>query len=121
MFPSICNLFVNSNCADIITVKLLTIGLGLGLGLEENKQLTRPCLSLFDRFLTMLCATKAAPIIIINLVSVELLHELTETDYSLFNQSYRVHSHECPWGRYTHILACGQKQFQVTSHVLAHI
>ena len=42
-------------------------------------------------------ATKATPIII-DLVSVETLHELTESDYNLFNQSYKVHSCEFPLG-----------------------
>jgi len=52
----------------------------------------QPCLSNLDRFPMMDFVPKAMPIIVINLVSVELV------------KMYRVHLHECLGGGHTHIL-----------------
>jgi len=58
------------------------------------------------------------PIIIINLVSVELLRKLIENVLNLFNWSYRVHSYKSPqkWMR-----AHTQKHTTHTQHTRTHI
>jgi len=57
---------------------------------------------IFCRLLTqilMKCSvTRTKPIIVIDSVSVELLHSLTKNAWNLFNWSYRIHSRECPGG-----------------------